>query len=38
MAVLHFDHKQAQDLLFGQGGDQQRESGSIVCGAFQGFS
>jgi hypothetical protein len=34
MAVQHFDQEQAQELLFGQGGNQQRERGSVGCGAF----
>ena len=36
MAVQHFDHKQAQDVFSGQGGDQHRERPSIVCRAFMG--
>jgi hypothetical protein len=34
MAVLHFDHKEAQELLLSAGGNQQREGPSIVCRAF----
>jgi hypothetical protein len=34
LAVQHFDHKQPQELLFGQGGNQHRKRGAIGCGAF----
>jgi hypothetical protein len=36
MAVQHFDHNKAQELFFGQGGNQHRKRRSIVCRAFLG--
>jgi hypothetical protein len=36
MAVQHFDHNKAQELLFGRGGNQHRKRISIGCGAFLG--
>ena len=39
MAVQHFDHKQAQDVFSGQGGNQApgKRDRSVV-GHFRGFS
>lgn len=38
MAIQHFDHKQAQELICLAGGNQQRKRRSIGCGAIWGLS
>jgi hypothetical protein len=35
MAVLHFDHGEAQEVHFEQGGNQHRKT-LVGCGAFLG--